>query len=175
MDDQQNPKESAWPEAMNYMLRTAQQSHVQLSLIADQKASILVGASFVVFTLALRDGASESPSLTSIVLASAAFLSAVFSVWAIIPSVGSGKNQRRNLLFFGSFAQLEEDDYVDQVLSDTKTPEQVYRMMLKDLHQNGRVLHNRKYRYLAYAFRIFLVGLVLSFCAYIVEMTILSA
>ena len=70
---------------------------------------------------------------------------------------------------------MDEQDYVDQVLKDTKTPEQVYRMMLHDLHQNGRVLHDRKYRYLAYAFRIFLAGLVLSFCAYIAEFTILSA
>lgn len=175
MSEPHSPADAEWPEALNYMLRTAQQSHVQLSLIADQKASILVGASFVVFTLALRDGASASPSITSIILATAAFLSAVFSVWAIIPSVGSGKGQRRNLLFFGSFAEMDEQDYVDQVLKDTKTPEQVYRMMLHDLHQNGRVLHDRKYRYLAYAFRIFLVGLVLSFCAYIAEMTVLSA
>lgn len=174
MPDSPNPPTSHWPDAVNYMLRTALQSHVQLSLIADQKASILVGASFVVFTLALGESAA-SPSLTSIILATAAFLSAVLAVWAIIPSVRRGKPSNANLLFFGGFAHMEEQEYIDLMLDSTKTHEEAYRLMLRDLYQNGRVLHDRKYRYLAYAFRTFLVGIILAFGSYIAELSGLLA
>ena len=163
--------EDAWPEAMNYLLRTAQQNHVHWSLIADQKASVLVGASFVVFTLALREGMGASPSIASFILAAASFLSAVLAVMAIIPSTKKAPGTP-NLLFFGGFAGIGEDEYIADMLERTKDREEIYRLMLRDIHQNGSVLHRKKYRFLAYAFRAFLVGLVLSFGAYIAELVL---
>lgn len=159
---------------MIYMLRTAQQNHVQLSLMADQKASILVGASFVVFTLALRDGMDGRPSIASLILAAASFLSALFAVLAIIPSTKRRTEGEPNRLFFGGFTTMGEEDYIADMLERTKKGEEIYRLMLRDLHQNGSVLQSKKYRYLAYAFRAFLTGLILSFGAYVAELVMRS-
>ncbi|NNC73184.1 MAG: hypothetical protein HKN78_09975 [Sphingomonadaceae bacterium] len=162
-----------WPGSVDYLLRTTQQHHVQLSLIADQKASILIGATFVVFTLALRDGLTGDLSVASFVLACFSFLSAAFGVLAIIPSLKkSNAPDGNNRLFFGTFAEIDEADYIDSMLERLKDREQVYRLMLRDIHQNGTVLYRKKYRFLTYAFRIFLVGLVLSFSAYLVEIAL---
>ncbi|MGQ3065375.1 MAG: Pycsar system effector family protein [Sphingopyxis sp.] len=46
----------------------------------------------------------------------------------------------------------------------------LYETMLRDTYQNGVVLARRKYRYLAYAYRLFVVGLTLTFIAFAVEM-----
>src|SRR3546814_13424442 len=82
---------------------------MQLSQMADQKASILMGATFVVFTLAVgqaRTGAGAlAMSLT--ILATFSFLSALLAVSAVLPRVGKappvvykdGKDQS-NILFF---------------------------------------------------------------------------
>ena len=44
--------------------------------------------------------------------------------------------------------------------------------MLRDIYQNGQVLQHKKYKYLGYAYRIFLTGLVLSFATFAVEMAV---
>ena len=51
-------------------------------------------------------------------------------------------------------------------LDDLKT----YEMMARDLYQNGQVLKRKKYRLLGHAYRVFLIGLVLSFAAFVWEM-----
>ncbi len=42
-------------------------------------------------------------------------------------------------------------------------------MMARDLYQNGVVLQRKKYRLIGWAYRIFLVGLVASFVAFVAE------
>jgi hypothetical protein len=44
---------SKWPDEVVYALGTTQRHHVQLSVMADNKANMLIGATFVVFTLAI--------------------------------------------------------------------------------------------------------------------------
>ena len=55
--------ERKWPSEAIYMVRTMQQHHVQLSIMADQKANMLIGATFVVLTLAIGQSQSSSFSL----------------------------------------------------------------------------------------------------------------
>lgn len=55
------------------------------------------------------------------------------------------------------------------MLGEFRADESVYRMMLRDLHQNGTVLRRSKYRFLAWAYRIFLGGLVLTLLVYLAE------
>ena len=150
-----------------HLVRTVQQGHLQLSAMADQKASILMGATFVIFTITIGQARSGHAPLPLLVLGAAAFFSAVFAVLAIIPAVHY-RGGTSNLLFFGGFTQLEESEFIDKVLDRLDSDEQVYRTMLHDLYQNGKVLERKKYRLLGYAYRIFLAGLVASFIAYVV-------
>ena len=52
-------------------------------------------------------------------------------------------------------------------LASMRSEETAYRMMARDLHQNGAVLHRHKYRYLAYAYRTFLIGVVATAVAFV--------
>ena len=65
-----------------------------------------------------------------------------------------------NLLFFGSFCRLDEEDFLERLMTEMEDEEQAFRMMARDLYQNGVVLERKKYRLLAYAYWIFLAGLV---------------
>ena len=51
-----------------------------------------------------------------------------------------------------------------------RSEEATYRVMARDLYQNGRVLQFKKYRYLSYAYTAFLVGIVATFAAFIIDL-----
>jgi hypothetical protein len=160
------------------MLRTAQSNALSLSQMADQKASILMGATFVVFSLsvgrALSQGGSLPWSLT--VLAFFAFLSALCGVSAVLPSVGRPRSEAKNAanrLFFGHYALRDEEEWTEEVLKEMRGEESMYRMMLHDLYQNGQVLQRKKYRFLGYAYRLFILGLFATIITFGIEMSIL--
>ena len=174
----------SFPPNAVHLVRTNQQITMQLSQMADQKASILMGATFVVFTLAVgqaRVGAGAF-AMPLTVLATFSFLSALLAISAVLPRVGKappvvykdGKDHS-NILFFGRFSQMDEDEYIAAVKARLRSEEDMYETMLRDTYQNGVVLARRKYRYLAYAYRLFVVGLTLTFVAFAFEMAMMWA
>lgn len=155
-----------------HLVRTVVQANQQLSQMADQKANMVMGAAFVVFTLSvaqLRTGVAIIPVL---LLATGALFAAIFAMLTVMPSVKAAAptESERNILFFGVFGGLSEEEFVRRVLHELHTDETVCRAMLRDVHQNGQVLRNKKYRFLGIAYRVFLTGLVLSFVALLIEM-----
>lgn len=176
------PPAISFPPNAVHLVRTNQQITLTLSQMADQKASILMGATFVVFTLAIGQARAGAGALAIplAILATFSFLSALLAISAVLPRVGrappivykDGKDHS-NILFFGRFSQMEEDEFIDAVKTRLRTEEDIYETMLRDTYQNGIVLARRKYRYLAYAYRLFVVGLTATFIAFAVEMAML--
>jgi len=163
------PEERAYPPNSIHLVRTVQQVHVQLSAMADHKASILMGATFVIFTITIGQAKTAAAPVPLLILGAAAFFSAVLAVLAIVPATHYRKLGSGNLLFFGSFTQLPEEEYISRVLDRLRSDEQIYRTMLHDLYQNGVVLERKKYRLLGYAYRVFLAGLTLSFLSFLAQ------
>jgi hypothetical protein len=162
--------DKVFPVNAIHVVRTAQQIHVQLSAMADQKASILMGATFVIFTITIGQAHGTTPPLPLLILGGAAFLAAVCAVLAIVPATRLKRREGRlNLLFFGSFAALGEDEYLDRVTAILHDEEECYRAMALDMYQNGLVLARKKYRMLGYAYRIFLLGMTASLVAFVAE------
>jgi len=152
-----------------HLVRTSIQSNLALSQMADQKASILMGATFVVFTIAVGQARSGALTLSLAVLAMSAFLSALFAVYAVLPSVRPPKGgpvSNPNRLFFGHFTQLDEQEWTDGIIDTLKADETVFRTMLHDVYQNGQVLQGKKYKYLGRAYRVFMAGLTLTLIAF---------
>jgi hypothetical protein len=163
-------REPQYPPNAAHMMRTTQLAHLQLSAMADHKASILMGATFVIFTITIGQARGSVAPLPLLILGGAAFFSAIFAVLAIVPVT----RQRRptgplNVLFFGSFTQLSEEEFTDRITERLKSDDSIYRTMAHDIYQNGMVLQNKKYRMLGIAYRIFLVGLVASCAAFVVQ------
>jgi len=163
------PVSQPYPVNAAHMMRTAQLAQLQLSAMADSKASILMGATFVIFTITIgqaREGAAPLPLL---ILGGAAFFAAIFAVLAVLPLTRSKLREgERNILFFGVFSQMDEAEFIDEITARLRTEDSIYRTMARDIHQAGSVLQNKKYRFLSIAYRIFLAGLVASCAAYVV-------
>ena len=169
MVDDERAERRAFPANAIHLVRTTQQIHVQLSAMADHKASILMGATFVIFTITIGQARSASAPLPLLILGASAFFSAVFAVLAILPATHYKRGGAINLLFFGSFTQLSEEEYLDRLVDRLTADEDIFRTMARDIYQNGLVLERKKYRLLGYAYRIFLLGLTASFGAFIVQ------
>jgi hypothetical protein len=106
-----------------------------------------------------------------------AFISAMCAVFAVLPSIGGrsvapGEAGLRNRLFFGHFAEMQEEVWTHSILADLRADETVFRMMLHDIYQNGRVLQHKKYRFLGYAYRSFMAGLCLTVVTFGIELVL---
>jgi len=149
-----------------YLLRTTQQHHVNLSIMADQKANILIGASFILLTILFNNFQKGHDSIAVVALICFTLLAAFFAVLAVMPAISlGGKKVKRaaNPLFFGSFVHLSYDQYLIEMKKILQGDAQVYGAMATDIYQLGQVLYKKKYRYLGYSYRIFIVGFLITF------------
>jgi hypothetical protein len=140
--------------------------------MADQKASILMGATFLVFTLAIGQASRGGhPALPLVVLGGFALVAACCAVAVVMPSPKSHRplSEHSNPMFFGDISQFDEDLYVERMLDTVACDEAMFRMMFHDVWQNAQVLQHKKYRLLAYAYRSFLAGLVASAVVFAVQ------
>lgn len=143
-------------------LRVVQQHHIQLSSMADFKANVLLGASLLIFGASLKEVRDGHPSAPLIVLTATAFLAASLAVLAMLPMTSAARDPRPNILFFGVFARLDEEEFQSRMAGLLADDEELRRAMVRDIHQIGRVLETRKYKRLGQAYRVFFVGLMLS-------------
>lgn len=155
-----------------HMVRTVLTNHVALSAMADRKANILMGVTFLVFTLSMSAFSNGNYRLALLILLLAAFVSAMFAMAAVMPKTSPPQladDELDNLLFFGVFTGLPQEEFIERMMRRCEADDLVLSTMLRDLHQNGMVLQRKKYRYLSLAFRTFRIGLVLSLIAFVLE------
>ena len=156
-----------------HLMRTAQLGTLKLSQMADQKASILLGATFLVFSLSVSRALTGQMPVSLMILAGFSFLSSLCAVMAVLPKVGrpDGKEAKTNLLFFGHFTSMDEEEWQDLLLERLESDETVFRTMAHDLYQNGQVLAGKKYRFLALAYKTFMAGLFVTLAVFLFEIT----
>lgn len=150
------------------LLRTTQQHHVSLSVMADTKASIVITVSSIVLTLSL--GKWNDPDLRYSVLTLDAFtlLALLLAVLAVLPKYRPWKLTTTelpvgfNLLFMGHFSELSRERFLAEIARSLKTDGSVYCAMANDIYSLGSYLAHHKYRYLRLAYLSFLTGFVLA-------------
>ena len=165
-------REATYSNHAIHLMRTAQMSTLKLSQMADQKASILLGATFLVFSLSVSRALTGQMPVSLMILASFSFASSLCAVMAVLPKVGrpDGKTKNRNLLFFGHYTWMDEDEWTEDLLERLETDRTVFETMAHDMYQNGQVLAGKKYRFLALAYKVFMFGLFVTLAVFAVEM-----
>ena len=151
------------------ILRTAQQHHVALSSMADTKASIIITVSSIVLTISL--GRMGDPSLRASVLTLTGFTLAalLLAILAVLPKyrplrlkAGQPLPPQFNILFFGHFAELDQQRFLQEIAHRMKVDGSIYRTMAADIYSLGSYLAHHKYRYLRLSYICFLTGFVSS-------------
>ncbi len=150
------------------ILRTAQQHHVQLSVMADVKANIIITVSSIVMTVTI--GRLNDPGLrvSAIILLVFTMLALLLAILAVLPKyrplrlTDAQLPPQFNLLFFGHFAELDRDRFLTEIAARMSTDGIVYDTMARDLYSLGYYLAHYKYRFLRWAYLFFLTGFVLA-------------
>ena len=161
------------------MFRLTSKNHFTLSGIADNKASTLISISALIISIivsVLVRRLQEDPYLIfpTVMLLVTLMGTIIFAVLSTRPKVTSftisreDVTQRKgNLLFFGNFINMPVEDYEWGMKELMEDREYLYNNLIRDIYYLGVVL-GKKYRYLRYAYNIFMYGLIISVISYIV-------
>ncbi len=157
-----------------YMLRTIQQHHVQLSLIADQKANILLACNSIILSLSLSRMDFIKVYWCTYSMLSASVISMLLALLVVAPLSLKKKRPQPddsnfNLLFFDHFTTLPFNQFLDRMFSTMETSEQVQEAMVKDIYQIGKVLTTRKYLFLKGSSSVFMLGVIVSIILLVIQ------
>jgi hypothetical protein len=160
-----------WTTDGVHLLRTAYQVQYQLSQMADTKANMLLGITFLIFTISVGQARAGQENLPLLILGGAAFIAATLAVTAVLPSLAAIPPPKgaSGLIFFGAFAQMDEEEYVQMLLAHSADPIAIYEAFARDIYSHGKVLASRKYRLLGWAYRVLLTGLISSLVAFVIS------
>ena len=165
---------------LDHLLRQTRVHHVQLSTMADVKANMMLTVASVVMTYTvgyLTDQAFQWGALTLILFCMGSIVAAIYATMPRVPLPGKRPGGAAldsasfNLLFFGTFVHMSYEEFnasMEKLLND---PEQAADAMVREIYTLGTFLATKKYRYLRWAYTIFLFGL---FAAGIVQALVLT-
>ena len=159
----------------DYLMQSAHRHHIQLSQMADNKASMLITVSSLVLTLSLSRLSDPELRLSIIVLASFTLASLLMAILAVLPKYRPLRLEDPkklpsyfNPVFFAHFSELSRDEFFELLGKTLRHDAGVYEVLANDLYSIGSYLARHKYRYLRFAYLFFLSGF---FCATAVQLS----
>ena len=162
-----------FPKEVHNLLIAANSTNITLSGMADTKASILMGASFVVFSMSIGDIADGKASAPLLVLTLFSFLATVLGVLTVRPNRMRKTGvpaDKVNILFFGSYINTPREEYVDEVIKVLSSEEETYRRLARDLWDHGHLLRDDKFSWLYWSFTLFLFGMIATAAAVVYKL-----
>ena len=164
-------KEFGAGRGVETMFRTAYRTHLDLSSLADRKANIMISINGIMIGILVSQiypSIAANPMLLfpASVLVLGCLGSVVYAVLAARPRVTHRKvalsdirKNKANILFFGTFVNMSEDEFLAGMWELMDDRERTYTNMMRDLYGLGTVLET-KYRLLRISYTVFVIGLV---------------
>lgn len=147
---------------LDQLIRQTRWHHAQLSMMADNKANMMLTAPALVLTLAVPRLAEPEFRWAAATLILSCLVTVVLAAVAATPGRSRPGGPDSNLLFFDGFAHMsyaEFEQAMEEVLND---PARTYEAQVREIYTLGRYLARKKYRYVRYAYVTFTGGLLLS-------------
>jgi hypothetical protein len=166
--------------AVETMFKNSSSGHQRLSVMADNKAFIMISVNSIIISVALgliigKFVLDRKLIVPTILLLSVNVITIIYSVLATRPRVMSGTftkedvhEKKVNLLFFGSFYKMPLKDFEYGIRHMMDDSDFLYKSLIKDIYWQGRVL-GRKFKLLRISYDIFMYGTALSVVAYILS------
>ncbi len=160
------------------MFRTSYRTNMDLSGLADSKANIMISINGIIISIIL---ASISPKIDAnpwllvptAVLLLTCLASIALAVLAARPRVSSEvinledvRESNKNILFFGNFVSMPEDEFVIGIKELLQNTDNLYINMIRDIYGLGTVLE-KKFTLLRRSYNIFMGGLIIGVLLFI--------
>jgi len=145
-------KTTGYSRGVDSMFRMTARNQINLSSIADNKSNILISLNGIIISLGIAFLIRKFEETPEIIAPTIVFL--VFSLTTIVlailstrPHISGGKftkedikQMKVNLLFFGSFYNMEVEDYEWAIKEMINNDKYLYSTMIKDQFFLGKVL-----------------------------------
>ena len=151
------------------MLRNAHAKQVQLTILADQKANMLMGIilvalSVIVSNMAVNDLNNMIAKVSFAVFCLVETISVMLSLLVVMPRLGpkietETLDKTHNPLYFMHFLNVDKNTFNEIMLRNMENPELVYTLILNDFYDMGLGL-KKKYLMLQRAYLTAAIGLI---------------
>lgn len=153
------------------LFRLLSKNQYTLNTMIDRKSNILISINALILSIVLGTVLNQldrDPHLIypAILILATNLISIAYAVLATRPELIHGEVKANNLMFYGNFHDMEEDEYVSKLMALMNQGDELYRIIAKDTYHLGKAM-NRKFKLLRYSFTIFLVGIIISVFAFI--------
>jgi hypothetical protein len=160
------------------MFRSAYRVQMDLTGLADNKANMMISINGIIISIIIAAVAPKLDSNPWLLVPTTIFLlgtlvSIVYAIVAARPRVNTEpitlqdlEHSEGNILFFGDFSNLSEDDFIDGMLDLLNDRTVLYETMIRNLYGLGSVLR-KKFALLQVAYTAFMLALVLGVLSFI--------
>lgn len=160
------------------MFRSAYRVNVELTSLADNKANMMISINTIIMSIMIAAVAPKLDAnpwllLPTALLLVGAMVSVIFAILAARPRVShlpisleDLEHSEGNILFFGNFANMSEDEFAQGMHQMMEDKSAIYDTMTRNLHGMGLVL-NRKFALLQAAYTSFMIALILGVAAFL--------
>ena len=155
--------------AVDNILRINVTNQMRLTVMADQKANIMITVASIVFSVTVANLDNEVMKWPFLIFAFGCTISLLAAIFAIIPQTGYPKKPGTNEidrdspsfnpLFFGHFAHIPIEEYKEDYAETLMTDDRIYDALAGDIYGIGTTLMNNKYKWLRRSYMAFLVGM----------------
>ncbi|MGD2272590.1 MAG: DUF5706 domain-containing protein [Desulfobacterales bacterium] len=161
---------------IDQMLRQTRVHHTQLSQMADIKANMIMTIASLLVPFSIRYLQTPQFHLAALTMIGFCILTVLLSAYAAMPKIGNKKwlqnkagdrNSSFNLLFFGSFSNLDYPEFKEAMEEAMNDHNQTYEFQIREIYTMGRYLYHRKYRFVRLAYLSFIIGILLSSSIYL--------
>ena len=160
------------------LFRSAYRVQMDLTGLADNKANMMISINGIIISIIIAAVAPKLDANPWLLIPSTIFLigtliSIVYAILAARPRVHSIpitlkdlEHSGGNILFFGDFANLTQDDFTTGMLELIEDRDIVYETMIRNLYGLGSVL-KKKFALLKVAYTTFMMALILGVTSFI--------
>ena len=170
-------KQPGTERGIETMFRSAYRVQMDLTALADNKANMMISIngiimSIIVASIAPKLDANPWLLVPTAILLIGSMVSIIYAIQAARPRVSHKpislrdlRNSEGNILFFGTFANLSENEFTQGMEELMQDRAFIYDTMIRNIYGIGSVL-NRKFVLLQVAYTSFMLALLLGMSAF---------
>jgi hypothetical protein len=172
------PKKPGTARGIETMFRSAYRVQMDLTGLADNKANMMISINGIIISIIIASVAPKLDANPWLLIPTTVFLlgnlvSIVYAIMAARPRVSTVpitlqdlQTSKGNILFFGDFANLPPDDFVEGMRELLEERDVLYETMIRNIYGLGSVLR-KKFALLQIAYTAFMLALVLGVGSFI--------
>jgi hypothetical protein len=125
------------------LFRLLSKNQYTLNTMIDTKSNILISINALILSLILgtvMDQLDTDPHLIYpvIMILFTNLTSIAYAIFATRPELVHGKRETRNLMFYGDFQDMEENEYVSNITKLMNEGDELYKTIAKDTYYLGK-------------------------------------